>query len=203
MPEKTNKYQDYFDAKEERKSKWKKRLPGAPLSVKLRRAVSLEKGKTISDAFPVERKKLAINLKGFPNVKNYKVAQAAAAHLMGDTQEAAAEQFGVSMHLIQALFSAKYPAREKMEELLETVLLGNAHIASAIFAKNAPQELAARDAAVAAGIFSSRYMEVKQQRENKDRPTFNVGVIIQLQQTLSNIDAKAKAKQLEGKIIDV
>ncbi len=163
------------------------------ISGEFSKAMSLKKGETISRKFPSETKALAKKLiKVMPKDKSIppdRLALAAAKHMMGDSLSAAAKQVGINVRLVHELFTVKFPERKAMDEMLEDVMLTNANLASAIFAQKA-HELSARDAAVAAGIFSTRYLEKKAEREGRDRPSVPILAIIQLEKTLKSIEGK-------------
>lgn len=171
-----------------------KRRTLAPLSVKIKSQIGLKDGEKISQKFPKQVKDLTrrlIPLMPDTKIAKHVMAKAAAKIMTGETHESVAEELKIPLRKIQQIFATSYPERERMDALLETSLLANAHLSNVMFMEKA-DTLSARDAAVAAGIFSSRFLEVKQHRENKGKPQVNIGVVLQLSGILQRIDEKEK-----------
>lgn len=115
-----------------------------------------------------------------------KTCQAIAEHLVGDSQAVVEERHGLSNGYINKMLSHNFADRNKLDRILENVLLENAVVSGAIFQEKA-HELTAPQAAVAAGIFSQRYAEKKRDKQNADSGTAPVAVLIQLNNTLERV----------------
>jgi hypothetical protein len=172
------------------------------LASKLRVGLGLKGGELISDKLPEQLKKVSKQIlpyvpKHSPSAPAHllsreKEAEALARVMLGDSHAKVASKLNIAQGHIYALMARIFPDRRFADEILEDVLLSNAHLASGIFAQKA-DELSAKDAAVSAGIFSQRYIEKKAEREARDNPVTPVHLVLELSSTL---------KRIQGKVID-
>lgn len=122
-----------------------------------------------------------------------KVATALAEHLTGVTQRECEEKYKLSNGYLNLMLKKMFPNTEAMEKCLEEVLLSNAIICGAVLREKAP-EMSGKDAAIATGIMSQRFLEVKKARQNNFREdTPSIAILLQLQSTMEKV----------GQIIDI
>ena len=118
---------------------------------------------------------------------------AIAEHLAGETRKYVNEKYHVN---VQEALKMYFPNSAQREQVLEDVLLDNALIANVKFQTKA-DDLSARDAALASGIFTQRFSEFKKARKNDHNPEVPIQTVILLQQTLERV------KEVHGKVIEI
>jgi len=181
------------------------------LASKLRAGLKLKGGELISDKLPnqlkIVTKKLLPHIPAHVGDKPHslsreKEAEALARIFLGDSYTKVSDKMNIAQGTIHFLMARTFPDRKFADEILEDVLLNNAHLASGIFAQKS-EELSARDAAVAAGIFTQRYIEKKAEREARDNPVTPIHVVLALSSTLKRIEGKVIESHDNSKDIDV
>lgn len=170
---------------------------------KLNRDLALGPDESIADKFPEPHEKLKeVILKRLPadDVRRSKHASAIARHLMGDPAAKVERQMGVNSSLIHRLMDMVFPDKADMLATLETTLGANALIANAVFMQKA-HELNPRDAALSAGIFAQRALELKRDREGKDITPIDFKLVVNLEATLADLN---RIKQIGAdKVIEI
>lgn len=112
-------------------------------------------------------------------------ARMLAEHMVGDSQKTVETRHGVSNGYIDKLLTRKFGDRAQLNELLEDVLLENALVAGAVFQEKAP-EMSGRDAAVAAGIFTQRLLDVKKSKQ-PEQGVLPIALLLRLEGTLDRV----------------
>jgi len=195
---------------EERKA-WLKKMREKPKKAakqskfkkSLKRELQLKPDQSIAEAFPDNFLKLKGEIlarlpQSDPRRERY--AEGVAKYMMGDAAGKIDKEIGVNYSKIHQIMDVVFPDPKEMVKVLENTLLNNAVLANAIFLSKA-HELSPKDAAVAAGIFAQRFLELKKDREGTDQQPIDLKLIVQLQGTLGQIH---QLKQLDNsKVIEL
>ena len=169
-------------------------------SVSLKKALKVGHGEVAAkqpEVVLMIKKKLLENRpdKISPIMKGSLIAKenAIAEHLAGESQDFVNAKYHVD---VQHALRMYFPNSAQREQVLEDVLLDNALISNVIFQRKA-SDLSARDAALASGIYTQRFSELKKARKSDHNPEVPVATVILLQQTLERV------KQVHGRVIEL
>lgn len=183
-----------------------KRHDGAgSTSARLRKALGCERGEVYKH-FPAEVKKVKIKLMGLiPKnfAQNRKsniltVVSATAEHLLGETQSDSEKKYKLEKGEVQNALRLFFPSKEERLNALSNLLLDNAITGAMIF-KEKKKDLTVMQAAIAAGLFTDKFIQLQKAKQNNfaSDADVNVSLILQLEKTL------ARTKEIHGKTIDV
>jgi len=173
---------------------------GTQLSTALRTAFKCKQGE-VAKRNPIVvkaiKKKLLMHrpatVHGNLTTNTQHVEQAIAEHLAGETQKFVDEKYNCNVRRALQMYFPDQPTRE---QILEDILLDNALISAVQFQDKA-EDLNARDAAVAAGIFTQKFSEFKRARQSGHQEQIPINLILQLNNTLENV------KKIHGPIIEM
>lgn len=166
---------------------------------KLNRDLALGPDESIADKFPEPHEKLKeVILKRLPadDPRRSSFASAVARHMMGDPAAKVERQMGINSSMIHRIMDMVFPDKADMLATLETTLGANALIANAQFMATA-HRMEGRDAAMAAGIFTQRFLETKRDREGKDITPIDFKLVVNLQATLADLNQIKQAKAID------
>lgn len=151
---------------------------------KLKAATNLPSGK-LAHPDAIEQIRGLLFKKTEPATKEERVELLALAeHLAGESQLYVEDKFALSRGCIQRIIRKQFVTQESLLEFVEDCMATNALIANQLFMEKA-HEMSAIQAAQAAGIFSSRLVELKKARTANYRPEpIAMGVILQLGEAL-------------------
>lgn len=121
------------------------------------------------------------------DAKEKRVKAAAADFLVGDKITEVEKRYAVQAQELSRYIKKAFPQDEDRFKFLEEMMITNATLAAGRF-QDVFGEMNAEQAARAAGIFAAKALEIKKARESgfKEQPV-QVGVILQLQETLSKL----------------
>lgn len=121
------------------------------------------------------------------DAKEKRVKAAAADFLAGDKITEVEKRYAVQAQELSRYIKKAFPQDEDRFKFLEEMMITNATLAAGRF-QDVFGEMNAEQAARAAGIFAGKALEIKKARESgfKEQPV-QVGVILQLQETLSKL----------------
>lgn len=121
------------------------------------------------------------------NAKEKRVQAATADFLAGDKITEIEKRYAVQAQELSRYLKKAFPDDEDRFKFLEEMMITNATLAAGRF-QDVFGEMNAEQAARAAGIFAGKAIEIKKARESgfKEQPV-NVGVILQLQETLNRL----------------
>lgn len=120
---------------------------------------------------------------------------ALAEHLSGEGLHYVEDKYKLGRNAVSSALKMWFPSREGREEALANLMLDNALHAGMVFSKKA-DELTPRDAALATGIFSQRYQELRKAQNTNFQPEIPVTLVMSLERTIQ------RAKQIEAKVIE-
>lgn len=172
-----------------------------------KKKAAFKKMKTDPKLDPGYKKRLAqIRLKIMPLMKDkgnnngltdFEEATLLSESLLGlDTNRNIERSYGVCQGYVQRALKRSFPDRDKLEQTLIDLNLENAITSHYIFQKKSA-ELSAKDAAIAAGIFTQKHGELKRLTQATQAPTLTVDLTLKLEETMS------KLKQIHGRTIDI
>lgn len=150
----------------------------------LKGATGLPNGQ-IAHPNAVEKIRALLFKKADPTTREERVELLALAeHLAGEAQLYVEDKYALSRGAIQRIIRKQFITQEALLDFVEDCMATNLLLANQIFFEKA-NELTPIQAAQAAGIFSSRLVELKKARTANYRPEpISVGVLLQLGEAL-------------------
>lgn len=116
--------------------------------------------------------------------------------LTGKSQHSIEKKWGMSRGYIKHALNRTFADREKLESILYDLNIENAVVSHLVFQKKA-ESMTARDAAIAAGIFTQRFAEIKRLTQTATAPVLDVNLTLKLEETMD------KLKRIHGPVIDI
>lgn len=124
------------------------------------------------------------------NVAERRKRSAATDLIAGDSPADVERRYAIAQGEVENFIKKVFPSDEERFEFLENAMLANATLASAKFVK-VYDTMTAVEAATSAVKFAGAAIAIKQAREKGFKETpINVGIILQLQETISKLNMK-------------
>lgn len=185
---------------QERMEEFKRRARlKVPISKQLKKKIP---GKDVTRVSPTLVRRIKGKLVKFvPTRKDSRVniderLTAVAKHLAGKSQREVETEMGLGNGYVNSALKRMFPDKAILEDLLEKLMLNNAVTAGQVFHEKA-KDLTPKDAAIAGGIYTQRYIDLKKAKNSGFKETPSTSLILTLESTL----AKAE-KALGGRVLE-